>query len=305
MEYIYRHKREYGQILWVDADGGNLESSYIGLASHLGVKLDIPSGVPVRGEADLLSKVREALEITAVPCLLVLDNVDNQNGLAGVVPRSGPCHVIATSRLRVLENFVKVEVGVLEKVDGLRLLRGQEAFSEEAEEHIQLLALRLGYLTLALAVSSRILAEGRLSPLGLLERLEQRGPYVFGNTRADAFSKKHPGLVTLFQTSLDMLATDAESGRVAKELALHLTWAGGWFASAPIRTELLAAAALRSLKVSSDVEGSKVRKTSVEEAVGLLNFYALATSTSNGRVAFHPLVQSFGRFEGEKVQESL
>jgi hypothetical protein len=137
LEYIYRHKQEYGQILWIDADGGNSESSYIGLASHLGVKLDIPSGVPVRGEADLLFKVREALEFTAVPCLLVLDNVDNQNGLAGVVPRSGPCHIIATSRLRALENFVKVEVGVLEKVDRLRILRNQKAFSEEAEEHIQ------------------------------------------------------------------------------------------------------------------------------------------------------------------------
>jgi tetratricopeptide (TPR) repeat protein len=301
LEYNYRHQREYGQILWVDAEGGNLESNYIGLASHLGVQLDAPQGEPgvsMKGEVDSLSKVREALETTTVPCLLVLDNVDNQSGLAEVVPRSGPCHVIATSRLRALENFAKVEMGVLEKADGLRLLRGQEAFSEEAEQHVQTLAARLGYLTLALAVSSRILAEGRLSPLSLLKRLEQRGPCVFENTRADAFSKKHPDLVTLFQTSLDMLATDAESNRVAKELALHLIWAGGWFASAPVRVELLAASALRSLKASRNLEGSEVQWRHVDEAVGLLNLYALASSTNNGRVAFHPLVQSFGKFKG-------
>jgi hypothetical protein len=48
LEYVYRHKREYGQILWVDADGGNLKSSYIGLARHLGVSLDGPEGDPVQ-----------------------------------------------------------------------------------------------------------------------------------------------------------------------------------------------------------------------------------------------------------------
>jgi hypothetical protein len=89
-------------------------------------------------------------------------------------------------------------------------------------------------------------------------------------------------IVILFQTSFDMLATDAESDRVTKELASHLTWAGGWFAFAPIRVGLLAVAALRSLTVSNDVEASKVEQMHIDEGVGLLNLYALATYTNSG-----------------------
>jgi hypothetical protein len=93
-----------------------------------------------------------------------------------------------------------------------------------------------------------------------------------------------------------MLASDSRANKSEKELALRLALAGGWFASSPIRSELLVRAAC-SLRDSRDEESSKGEEL-VAEAIGLLKFYALATSTSNNRIAFHPLVQSFGKWKG-------
>jgi tetratricopeptide (TPR) repeat protein len=260
--------------------------------------LDDPEGDPVKSEGEAVCKVREALENAAVPCFLVLDNVNNEEDLVEVVPKSGPCHVVVTSRLGALANFHRVKVGVLKQEDGLGLLRGQEAFSVQDEQQLQELADKLGYHTFALAVSSQLLAGRRLRPSVLLEQLKDCGPLVFKPKDADPVFSKCPVLATLFQTTFDLLATDARAGEVEKELALHLAWVGGWFASSPVRLELVTTAAVCLLQASGHVtEASKAQKLGTQ-AVGLLEFYALATSTSNGRVAFHPLVQSYGKFKG-------
>jgi hypothetical protein len=228
-----------------------------------------------------------------------LDSLNNEKDLAEVVPKSGPCHVVVTSRLGALANFHRVKVGVLKQEDGLRLVRGQEAFSAQEEQQLQELADKLGYLTLALVVSCRLFAGRRLCPSVLVTRLRNCGPLVFKPEDADPVFSKCPVLATLFQTSFNLLATDARAGEVEKELALHLACVGGWFASSPVRIELLAAAAVCSLQAAGHVEASKAQELATH-AVGLLEFYALATSTSNGRVAFHPLVQSFGKWKGEE-----
>jgi hypothetical protein len=198
LEYLYRRKQEYGRILWVDADAGNLKSNYSGLANHLGVHLAASQEDPIEVEGEAVTKVREALEDSAVPCVLVLDNVNTKKDLAEVIPKSGPCHVIATSRLGALANFLSVEVGVLKTEDGLRLLRGQEAFSVQEEQHLQKLVDKLGYLTLALSVSSRLLAGGRLRQANILQQIESPRPLVFKREPADPVFSKCPDLVALF-----------------------------------------------------------------------------------------------------------
>jgi hypothetical protein len=289
LEYAYRHKQEYRRILWVNADGGSLKRSYIGLATHLGVRVSAPQGDSLEVESVAVANVREALENSAVPCLLVLDHVADQKDLAAVVPKSGPCHVIATSRLRALANFFRVRVGELSREDGLRLLRGQESFSEQEEQHLQELADKLGYRTHALAISSRLLAEG-LRPSELLVRLVLDGPGFIDRELPDPiFGYQHlqEGTIREDATLEDAVQEDAALQRSSfREAAQRLMAAA---ASATGNADL-SGLALGSFPLDSGFEGSfprliaqlrildlsKTRLTSVSSAVGqLLNLQTL------------------------------
>lgn len=323
--YVYGHEREYGMVLWLDADSQSLQTSYLGLAEVLGVELKeegpSSSGV-VKTEEAAVAKIRDRLEKLGVPCLLVLDNVDNQSELASLLPRRGPCHIIATSRLRSLVNFGVVPLDVLGREDGLRLLSGGLVLSEEEMQCAEMLAERFGYLTLALAVSRRLFSEGQFSPSELLTRLDAKEARVFERELMDPVFRTHPDLIKLFQASVDMLERDTRATSGEKLLAERMLWAGGWFAPAPIATPLLACAASKLLAsqaaaelidslwlscwygVPSAQEESAISQPRDEvgedivAALGLLRSYGLVLETLDGRGAFHKLVQSFGKSVG-------
>jgi hypothetical protein len=310
LEYVHEHRREYANIFWIDADSRSLKTGYLALAHYLcfqpapilgenGRESLLPDFSSDReSEESTIAQIREALERSKGPCLLVLDNVDNQQTLTRFLPRRGPCHVIVTTRLRAVANFGLVELDVLKKEDGLRLLAGGMRPEEQIEEHLSELAKRVGYLTLALAVSARLFAEGRSSPSDLLKRLKAKGPCVFERELVDPSFAKHPDIVNLFQASLDMLAADIRATQEEKELARNLLWVAGWFASAPIRTEVLGLAGLISLGAERGSKDSFHER--VQEAVGLLRFYGLATLTTEGCVVVHTLVHSFGKWGGSR-----
>jgi tetratricopeptide (TPR) repeat protein len=299
LEYVYRHGREYGKILWVDSDSQSLKSGYLGLARYLGIQS--PTDIEIRGatskvlkEGDAIAEIREQLENSRVPCLLVLDNVDREGELlADLLPRRGPCHVLVTTRLRTLTNFGRLELDLLKKEDSLHLLSGGSTFSEQESQNLEQLAERFGHLTLALAVASRLFAKGLYRPSDLLQDLERKGARIFEHEPQDAIFKKHPGLVALFETSFAMLNRDTRTTNAEKEQAHLLIWVGGWFAPEPIHAELLAQAAYC---LTSEPEWDKQKK--LREALGLLCLYGLATRTVEGKVSFHPLVQSFGKWKG-------
>lgn len=143
----------------------------------------------------------------------------------------------------------------------------------------------------------------------------------------DPVFKSHPDLIKLFQVSVDMLKKDPRVGSSEKSLAERMLWVGGWFAAAPIAKPLLCFAASKlsaedsaadpidSLWAScwygvlsaiseSNAAGSSAKKAEEEGligALGLLRSYGLAGKTVDGRVAFHKLVQSFGKCVGPKT----
>lgn len=305
LAFVYKHQREYGKILWLDADAQSLRTCYLGLAIHLGIQTNVEEGghgpgTVVRKEEDLVERIRDALESAKIPCLLVLDNVDDQEQMAELLPRRGPCHIVVTTRLRAVGNFGLVHIDKLGREDGLQLLRRGLQFSAKEDQCLEQLAERFGFLTLALAVSSRLILEGRLSPSELLRRLDLKGVLVFERELVDPTFKKHPDLVKLLQTSFDMLARDTRANEEEKRLAKAITAVGGWFARGSISTNLLARAASNLVGTTVHLEGDRIEDDfeQFEDSVGLLCFYALATKTTDERVVFHALVQEFGKWSG-------
>jgi tetratricopeptide (TPR) repeat protein len=302
LEYVYRYKDLYGSIFWINADLKAFRATYLALAGHLNI--DVGKGTESSRAEDVVAQIRSRLEAAEVPCLLVLDNVEDlQADVARFLPKTGPCDLVATTRLKDMRSFVPVLIDRLGEADGVQLLRGAETFGMLEEQKLVQLAGRFGYLTLALAVSSRLFAEGSYLPSELLNHLNQKGAEVFATECADPVFEKHPDLIKLLDASFQMVARDAHADGCEKELASHLVCVGGWFAEAPIRRPLLAAAALK-LQAGKDAMAEQYSVEQVGKAVGLLKKYALATETlasSDAQVVFHVLVQNFGKRKGQAL----
>jgi hypothetical protein len=170
LQYVHQHKDEYALIMWVDAGAAALRMGFLGLAGMLGVAL--ASGVDadsqrVSAEVDIeernLEAVRSAMEDLDVPCLLVLDNVEEGRDLGKLLPRDKTsCHVLASTQRRAeLVQLLGIGVGIavgplIEDKAREVLTRGIELLLRETVIAGKL-AQRLGYLTLALAVSAQMI----------------------------------------------------------------------------------------------------------------------------------------------------
>jgi hypothetical protein len=106
LEYAYRKKEFFTKVLWVDGSSQSLVPNYLKLAEHLGVTMDRRGGDELSrnvlslgkeekepSQEDNIRAVREALEKSEVPCLLLLDSVETAEGLLQLLPKYGPCQV--------------------------------------------------------------------------------------------------------------------------------------------------------------------------------------------------------------------
>jgi hypothetical protein len=91
VEYLYANRNRYEMISWVDGSSQGRVASYLTtLSEHLGVVLE---GKGPKSDAENISTVRNALEVSEAPCLMVLDNVNDEAGLWDLLPRVGLCQM--------------------------------------------------------------------------------------------------------------------------------------------------------------------------------------------------------------------
>jgi hypothetical protein len=74
----------------VDASSLDRNRNYLLLAEHVGVQLD--EGGPDQGRNNI-RHIRESLQRTEVPSLLVLDSLEEESGLWDLLPREAMCQV--------------------------------------------------------------------------------------------------------------------------------------------------------------------------------------------------------------------
>jgi tetratricopeptide (TPR) repeat protein len=191
--------------------------------------------------------------------------------------------VVISTRLKTLVNVRGIILEGLALQYAMRLLKGERNIPDR---QLRALADRLGFLTIALAVSSRILAKGIL-PEELIGRLGTKGALIFLQELPDPAFEKCPDLVQLFDMSLKMLNKDAD---LESTLAEYMLSVGGWFANASVRLPLLGAGALQL--------GSGLESVELADAFSRLEQYSLGVRNLDGSVSFHQLVQIYGKYRG-------
>eukprot|EP00898_Chlorokybus_atmophyticus_P003654 jgi/Chlat1/428/Chrsp102S00938 len=133
LKYLYSRQHQYDKLLWINASKQALHSGFLGLIKPLGIDLSVgdtrsllPATLPLDQEQDrdreLVWKIRTALEQSDTPCLLVLDNVDEEEQYVKYLPREGCCHVILTARQRMDGKHDILELQNLEEVSARELL---------------------------------------------------------------------------------------------------------------------------------------------------------------------------------------
>jgi tetratricopeptide (TPR) repeat protein len=158
-EYAYRHRRGYDLVWWVrGTQPTSLSSDYAALASQ-----------PPLAELKLGRRARQELVLAAVRgwlerhdgWLLVIDDVDDPQAVADLLPRSGTGQVIITSRTGVgwerLGTWLPVEVLAADDAARFLLARIGETEPEMAAD-ARRLASTLGGLPLALEQAGAYIA---------------------------------------------------------------------------------------------------------------------------------------------------
>lgn len=296
LEYVYQQLDHYWKVLWVDAGVENLLLNYLGLAEELGVTLEDENLRAIATREAGVAHIRKALECLPMACLLVFDDIRDETQLHRLLPKTGKCRVIVTTRRRLIRNFQNIFLRQLSKKDGLTLLRNSP-HPGDFEKDLEILAERFDHLTLALSVCSAWLQESNLKPVELLRRLDMKGELVrsFSGQEVDPVFSKNPDLMTLFQESIEQVS-QTRTGRFGE----RVLWVGGWFAGVPIRSKLF-------FKAASSLEEGLVEGVEVEEAIDLLVRFNLADRGAIGDldqqeavqgVVFHTVIQSFGRVKG-------
>ena len=161
----------WGLVAWLNASSAaSVRSDLVELARRLGVDM---GDNPTQDQA-----VRRCLDhlqsAEASDRLVVFDNVERIEDVAGVVPRGVGLRVVATTRNReVLSAWEPVQVGVFPRSDSISFV--QSITDSKDDEAADALAERLGDLPLALAQAAET---ARIERWALAEYLDQLDAYA-------------------------------------------------------------------------------------------------------------------------------
>lgn len=236
LRYAELHLGDYETVGWVDAGGAEITANFAALAG-VPLGLALPPTMPL---PDKVQAVRAWLR-QGGPHLLVFDNVEDTEGYVPLIEGLFSVRVLITTRRQDLDGVSLIPVARLPEPDALLLLLGPEAARTPPPGSIELCN-DLEFLTLALAVASRILAKKVETPAALRERIQRAGVVPF-------FDEKHTpkalgreaSLRKLFDASVALL----DEADPIDAHARRLLWVGGWFAPAPIPQGALHDAAVR------------------------------------------------------------
>ena len=158
----------WGVVAWVSAETkAAVKSDLVELANQLGIDTsDKPT------EDQMIRRCLDHLKSPALgDRLVIFDNVEDFEDLAGVVPQGAGLRVVATARRREVSSaWEPVEVGVLPRPDSIDLV--QSIMGTQDDKAADAVAERLGDLPLALAQAAETARNKRWSLQEYLVRLE-------------------------------------------------------------------------------------------------------------------------------------
>jgi tetratricopeptide (TPR) repeat protein len=284
VEYAYRQQADYGLVWWVRADQPtSLLGDYATLADQPPLAADLGFGQDVRQET-AIPAVRDWLEHHQ-DWLLILDNADDPQTVADLLPRSSAGHLLITSRTGVgwerLATPLPVEVLAPDDAADLLLARTGET-GPEAEAAAARLASTLGGLPLALEQAGAFIATtGTVSLAGYADLFDTRASELL--KRGQPLGYQHT-VATSWSLALQRL-------REAEPAAVGLLILAAFLAPNDLPQPLLTT---RHEELPEPLASAAGDPLALGDAVAALRRYSLVRVIGDG-VFVHRLVQTVVR----------
>jgi|GEM_PF-3033908 len=259
--FLAHHAARFEHILVVHGSGADLTASIGRWASLL------DGGTPtVRTPLQSAERVREVLE-RAKPSLLVLDDVTDERAATAWLPRRGPCRVLMTSQLPIVDGARPIQLAPLRPDEAAELLTwhlAPEVGGDDGERSaVQAVCDYFGGSPFALHVAGVHMGRLGLRPQELLEKIGDRGPTVISESGTDVagYSRNLAEVFALPFTQLDgeMLAPRVLGASLPRVVA----WVCGLLAPAPAPRSLVVATVL-------GLSAGSVSSSAIDEAIGAL-----------------------------------
>eukprot|EP01018_Ginkgo_biloba_P034257 Gb_12687 [translate_table: standard] len=325
LEFAYKFSQRYRMVLWVGGEARYLRQNYLNLCLFLG--LDVSTGTQIGSEKcrnrtfeeqemEAFQRVRKEL-IRDIPYLLVIDNLESERDwwdgrdILELLPRfGGTTHVIISTRLSRVMNLEPLKLSYLSSMEAMALMKGNRRdFSILELDALRVIEERLGRITLGLGLVGTILSELPITPSRLLDTIN-RVPLrdISWGIREDSTLKNHPFLMQLLDVCFSILDHADEPKKLASRMALVSVW----FSPHPIPISLLAVAAhklpertngLQVWKKCLHAVGcccgvSQARKSETEASAMLIRFGFARSSSRQGWVHIHEIIQLYARKKG-------
>ena len=287
LEYAHRFASDYDVIWWIAAEQPTSASAALaGLARRLGVAGTADQAEMTAGLFDLL-RGRDRW-------LLVYDNAERPDQLAGLLPGGGGGHVVVTSRWSAwAAQTSPLSLGVLARAESVELLRRRTGSGDD--EALADLAELVGDLPLALEEAAAYIDETKEELGAYLELVRDRSRELFGlddpAAGAAADDRDRRRVATVWSVSLDRVHAEAPAAEALLNLLAFL---------AP---EVPRALPAEQPEVLPDLLAAAVRdRLSYNRVLAVLGRYSLAT-VDPAVLGMHRLVQAVVRARLGPVDE--
>ncbi|MCL2300849.1 MAG: FxSxx-COOH system tetratricopeptide repeat protein [Firmicutes bacterium] len=178
LKYAFEHLPDYKYICWINAE--TEDDALLSAKSALSVVFGVDGAESIEKSEEILASFLDCCKKNRRG-LLIFDNVENYAVVQKFLAKPANIHVLITTRLAHLQEVpVRIDIGVYPPQEAVLFIQNRLG-KPEAPRGSGELAMRLGYLPLALEQAAAYIAANDRTVESYLALLEEYAPELFEN----------------------------------------------------------------------------------------------------------------------------